>query len=187
MIAPLADEVRGRLGDVVFTVDDEALEAGGARGCCARSGARSRARSRSPGGAWARGMTPAEGASAVFVGSAVVYTADAKQRVLGVSATTIEGPGVVSRRCALEMAAGARRLFGADVAVSLTGAAGPGAARRRRARERCGSASTPTTCTTRVGTGRRASASGSAGGPSRRRSISCAATSRACRSPTATG
>jgi PncC family amidohydrolase len=45
--------------------------------------------------------------------------------VLGVSSETIEGPGVVSRECAAEMAAGVRRLFGADVAVSLTGAAGP--------------------------------------------------------------
>jgi PncC family amidohydrolase len=54
-----------------------------------------------------------------------VYTAAAKERVLGVSRETIDGPGVVSRECALEMAAGARRLYEADVAVSLTGAAGP--------------------------------------------------------------
>ena len=43
----------------------------------------------------------------------------------GVSRETIDGPGVVSRECASEMAAGARRLFDVDVAVSLTGAAGP--------------------------------------------------------------
>ena len=70
-------------------------------------------------------MTAAEGASKVFVGSAVVYTAEAKHRVLGVTRATIDGPGIVSRPCALEMAAGARRLYEADVAVSLTGAAGP--------------------------------------------------------------
>jgi len=45
--------------------------------------------------------------------------------VLGVPQATLDGPGVVSEECAREMAAGARRIFGADVAVGLTGAAGP--------------------------------------------------------------
>lgn len=124
MIAPLATEVHRRLGDLVFTLDDETLEeavsrlllASGRRLACAES---------LTGGSVGARMTAAEGASKVFVGSAVVYTAEAKRRVLGVSRETIEGPGVVSRECALEMAAGARRLYGADVAVSLTGAAGP--------------------------------------------------------------
>lgn len=124
MIAPIAAEVRERLGDVVFTLEDETLEqvvsslllASRRRLACAES---------LTGGSVGARMTAAEGASKVFVGSAVVYTAEAKHQVLGVSRETIEGPGVVSRECALEMAAGARRLFEADVAVSLTGAAGP--------------------------------------------------------------
>jgi nicotinamide-nucleotide amidase len=124
MIAPLAAEVQRRLGDLVFTLDDETLEqavsrlllASGRRLACAES---------LTGGSVGARLTAAEGASQVFVGSAVVYTPEAKQRVLGVSRETIEGPGVVSRECALEMAAGARRLYEADVAVSLTGAAGP--------------------------------------------------------------
>jgi len=70
-------------------------------------------------------MTAAPGSSDVFVGSAVVYTAEAKHRVLGVSRETIDGPGVVSRECAVEMAEGARWLFDADIALSLSGAAGP--------------------------------------------------------------
>ena len=53
------------------------------------------------------------------------YTAQAKRDVLGVSQETIDGPGVVSEECAREMAEGARALFEADVAVSLTGVAGP--------------------------------------------------------------
>lgn len=124
MIAPLAAEVHRRLGDLVFTLDDESLEqavsrlllASGRRLACAES---------LTGGSVGARLTVAEGASKVFVGSAVVYTPEAKQRVLGVSRETIEGPGVVSRECALEMAAGARRLYEADVVVSLTGAAGP--------------------------------------------------------------
>jgi nicotinamide-nucleotide amidase len=124
MIAPLAAEVHRRLGDVVFTLDDETLEqavsrlllASGRRLACAES---------LTGGSVGARLTAIDGASKVFVGSAVVYTAEAKHRVLGVTRATIDGPGVVSRACALEMAAGARRLYEADVAVALTGAAGP--------------------------------------------------------------
>jgi nicotinamide-nucleotide amidase len=42
-----------------------------------------------------------------------------------VSTATLEGPGAVSEACALEMAAGARRIFRADIGISLTGVAGP--------------------------------------------------------------
>jgi PncC family amidohydrolase len=55
----------------------------------------------------------------------VCYTAEAKRDVLGVSEQTLNGPGVVSEECAREMALGARRIFGADIGVALTGAAGP--------------------------------------------------------------
>ena len=77
------------------------------------------------GGGLASRLTRAPGASDYFLGSAVTYTADAKRDVLGVSQETIGGPGVVSEECAREMAAGARKLFGAEVAVALTGVAGP--------------------------------------------------------------
>jgi nicotinamide-nucleotide amidase len=42
-----------------------------------------------------------------------------------VSQETIDGPGVVSEACALEMARGARRIYDADIGVALTGVAGP--------------------------------------------------------------
>ena len=77
------------------------------------------------GGGVAARITSVPGASDAFRGSAVVYTADAKRDVLGVSPETIAGPGVVSEACAREMAAGARRVFAADLAIGLTGAAGP--------------------------------------------------------------
>ena len=53
------------------------------------------------------------------------YSAESKRDVLGVSKETLEGPGVVSEECAREMAAGARRVFSAEVGVALTGVAGP--------------------------------------------------------------
>jgi nicotinamide-nucleotide amidase len=124
MIAPVTSEVLRRLGDVVFTIDDETLEQAVTRLLLTSGRRLACAESLTGGGVGAR-MTAAEGSSKVFAGSAVVYTATAKQHVLGVTLETIEGAGVVSRECALEMAVGARRLFDADVAVALTGAAGP--------------------------------------------------------------
>jgi nicotinamide-nucleotide amidase len=124
LLAPLATEVRGRLGDAIFTVDDEELEEAVGRLLRAAGRTLACAESLTGGGVGAR-LTSVAGASDYFLGAAVVYTAEAKRNVLGVTQETIDGPGVVSEECAREMAAGARRLFGADVGLALTGAAGP--------------------------------------------------------------
>ena len=124
MIAPLAAEVQRRLGDVVFTTEDESLEE--AVGRLLRAGGKSLACAESlTGGGVAARITSVPGASDYFVGSIVAYNAEAKRDLLGVSRETLEGPGVVSAACALEMAEGARRVFGADIGLALTGAAGP--------------------------------------------------------------
>ncbi len=124
MIGPVAIEVHRRLGDVVFSHDDETLEQAVSR-LLLSSGRRLACAESLTGGSVGARLSAAPGSSKVFVGSAVVYTAESKERVLGVSRETIDGSGVVSRACALEMASGARRLYGTDLAVSLTGAAGP--------------------------------------------------------------
>jgi nicotinamide-nucleotide amidase len=113
-----------RLGDTVFSTDDESLEQAVARLLRERGHTLATAESITGGGVAER-MSRAPGSSASFAGGAVTYTPEAKERVLGVSRATLDGPGVVSEACAREMAAGARTLFAADVAVSLTGAAGP--------------------------------------------------------------
>jgi competence/damage-inducible protein CinA-like protein len=124
LLAPLVEEVRARLGDALFTVDDEELEQAVGRLLREAGTTLACAESLTGGGVAAR-LTSVPGASDYLIGSAVTYTADAKRTVLGVSQGTIDGPGVVSEACALEMAAGARRVFGAGVGLSLTGAAGP--------------------------------------------------------------
>jgi nicotinamide-nucleotide amidase len=124
LIDPIAAEIGERLGDVVFGVDDASLEQTVVRLLDARGATLACAESLTGGGVATR-LTSVPGASKHFVGSAVVYTADAKHAVLGVSRETLDGPGPVSEACAREMAGGARRVFGADLAVSLTGAAGP--------------------------------------------------------------
>jgi PncC family amidohydrolase len=80
------------------------------------------------GGAVAAAITSIAGSSAYFLGGAVTYSAASKAAVLGVPRAIIDGEGVVSAPCALAMAQGARRVFGADVAVATTGIAGPGGA-----------------------------------------------------------
>jgi nicotinamide-nucleotide amidase len=70
-------------------------------------------------------LSAAPGASDTYLGGVVSYATEVKQRVLGVSEETVEKHGVVSSECAEEMAAGVRRLVGADYAVSTTGVAGP--------------------------------------------------------------
>ncbi|MBQ3586170.1 MAG: CinA family protein [Synergistaceae bacterium] len=70
-------------------------------------------------------LTEIAGSSDVFNGSAVTYSNDAKREILGVRAETLSDFGAVSSECAREMAEGARRIYGADFAVSVTGIAGP--------------------------------------------------------------
>ncbi|HZB00524.1 MAG TPA: competence/damage-inducible protein A [Actinomycetota bacterium] len=124
MIEPVLGELERRLADHVFTVADESLEEVVVRLLRAAGIRLSTAESLTGGGVGAR-ITSVPGASEVFDGSAVVYTGDAKGRVLNVSRDTLEGPGPVSEACAREMAAGARRVFGADLGLAVTGAAGP--------------------------------------------------------------
>lgn len=71
-------------------------------------------------------ITDVPGSSGYFLGSAVCYAYSAKEAILGVQHDTLLTHGAVSQETAAEMAQGARRLFGADIAVSVTGIAGPG-------------------------------------------------------------
>lgn len=71
-------------------------------------------------------LTRVAGSSAYYLGGVVSYANEVKTEVLGVSAATLESAGAVSEAVVAEMAAGARRLLGADYAVAVSGVAGPG-------------------------------------------------------------
>jgi PncC family amidohydrolase len=77
-------------------------------------------------------ITAISGSSAYFLGGIVAYSNAAKASLLGVSEETLATRGAVSAECAREMAEGARRAFGADVAVATTGIAGPSGATERK-------------------------------------------------------
>ena len=78
------------------------------------------------GGGVGAAITAIPGSSAVYLGGVVSYANEVKSGVLGVKEKTLSAFGAVSSETAAEMAAGARRFTGADIAVSVTGVAGPG-------------------------------------------------------------
>lgn len=78
------------------------------------------------GGLISGAITAVSGASAVFDGSICSYANEVKAEKLGVPQKVLDGVGAVSSQTAAHMAKGAIKLFGADIAVAVTGIAGPG-------------------------------------------------------------
>jgi nicotinamide-nucleotide amidase len=78
------------------------------------------------GGFIANGITNVPGASEIFLGGIVAYSNGVKEKFLGVRPSTLKKHGAVSEFVAREMAIGARKKFGADFAIAVTGIAGPG-------------------------------------------------------------
>ncbi|HEY1988827.1 MAG TPA: competence/damage-inducible protein A [Acidimicrobiales bacterium] len=109
----------GVAGDVVFGVDDEAIEDAVARSLAVEGLTLGLAESLTGGLASSR-LVNVPGASRWFRGSVVSYASEVKFNILEVP----EGP-VVSEAAAIAMAEGARRVLGADVGLSITGVAGP--------------------------------------------------------------
>ena len=77
------------------------------------------------GGLIAKCITDVPGASQVFLGGVVSYTNEVKNHVLGVPSSLLEACGAVSEPVARAMAMGVRVLTGSDLAVAVTGLAGP--------------------------------------------------------------
>lgn len=78
------------------------------------------------GGGIGAALTAVSGSSAVYKGGIVSYCNEIKHALLGVDEKLLEELGAVSGPVAREMAVGARKALAADVAVSVTGLAGPG-------------------------------------------------------------
>ncbi len=124
MLAPVVEEVKALLGNVVYGVDVMGLEAVCLRLLKERGLTFATAES-CTGGLAAERMTALPGASAVYRGGVVSYWTSVKADVLGVPQALLDAHGAVSEESARAMAEGARRATGADIAVSVTGVAGP--------------------------------------------------------------
>ncbi len=124
MLAPLADQIRARIGSGYFGDDETSLESAIVGELVRRRLTIGTAES-CTGGAVADALVGVPGASQTFRGSIVAYANDIKIGLLGVPEATLAAAGAVSEETALAMALGARRRLGVDLAVSTTGIAGP--------------------------------------------------------------
>jgi nicotinamide-nucleotide amidase len=123
----LEERLAAAFGDALFSRDGSTVDDQVAGALTAAGQTVAVAESCTGGGLGAR-LTARPGSSAYVLGGVIAYSDDVKRDLLGVEAEVIRVHGAVSAECAAQMAAGARRLAGADWALSVTGIAGPGGA-----------------------------------------------------------
>ncbi len=123
----LLPALRARIGEYIFAEEETKLEAAIGQLLLAKNLTIGTAES-CTGGLVAHRLTGVPGSSAYFRGSIVAYHNDIKQAELGVKPETLAQNGAVSEATVREMAEGARRRLGVDVAVATSGIAGPGGA-----------------------------------------------------------
>jgi nicotinamide-nucleotide amidase len=121
----LETRVHERLGRAVYAMGDEGMEETVGRLLRERGLTLAVAES-CTGGRIGDRITDAPGSSEYFLLGVATYSNGAKTSILGVSEQTLAAHGAVSTQTAEEMAAGARRISGADLGLSTTGIAGPG-------------------------------------------------------------
>ena len=124
LIVPVEKEVRDIFGPLVYGADVASMEEV-VLGLLKEKGLTMGTAESCTGGLVAKRLTDLSGASAVFRGGVVSYTNEVKAGVLGVPQVMLDEFGAVSAQVAQAMAQGARKVLGCDLAVSLTGVAGP--------------------------------------------------------------
>ena len=124
MLSPVVEQVREALGEYVYGVDVKDLAQVCMEELLKKHLTLATAES-CTGGLVARRITALPGASKVYRGGVVSYWTEVKAAVLGVPQKTLDTYGAVSEQTARAMAEGARKITGAEIAVSVTGVAGP--------------------------------------------------------------
>jgi nicotinamide-nucleotide amidase len=123
-LAALDDTIRARIGTHIYGIDGETLIERVARRLLAAERTVATAES-CTGGMIGELLTRQPGSSRAFLGGAIVYSDAEKVRQVGVAPATLAAHGAVSEQVVREMAAGALEHFGSDLAVSVSGIAGP--------------------------------------------------------------
>ena len=124
MMEPVIAHVKERLGDYVYGMDVECIEEAVLPLLKERNLTFATAES-CTGGEIAKRFTDIPGASSAFLGGAVVYTNEAKAKILGLDPGMIEEKGAVSYEVAKALAEHVREITGADIGIGVTGLAGP--------------------------------------------------------------
>ena len=125
LIKPVTEEICRRMGDVVYGVDADSLEAVVVSLLCEKHKKLAAAES-CTGGLLGKRITDVPGSSEVFDMGLITYSNEVKEQLLGVSHETLEKYGAVSEETAREMAESVQRISGADLGIGITGIAGPG-------------------------------------------------------------
>lgn len=120
----LAEKVRARLADFIFTEKEQSLAEAVVDELKRRKLTLAVAESCSGGGLGSQ-ITGVAGSSEVFLGGVIAYANSMKTGILGVAEEVLKKHGAVSKQAAQAMAAGVRRLCGSDIGVAITGIAGP--------------------------------------------------------------
>ena len=121
---PVIDEIKSRLDGFVYGVDYTCIEEAVIE-LLKKNRLKAATAESCTGGLIAKRITDISGASEVFDCGIISYSNEIKHKVLGVSEDDLKKYGAVSEPVAKQMAQGALRVSGADVAVSVTGIAGP--------------------------------------------------------------
>ncbi len=121
---PMIEKIKERLSDYIYGIDCSCIEEAVVPMLIKKNLKLATAES-CTGGLIGKRITNVSGASKVFDCGIISYSNEIKHRVLGVSKETLEKYGAVSEEVAKQMAIGALRISDADIAVSVTGIAGP--------------------------------------------------------------
>lgn len=125
LISKTVDEVKTILGKVVYDVDSPSVEHSLVKLLSDKKKTIATCES-CTGGLVSASITAVPGSSEVFGFGICTYANEAKMKLVGVKEETLRAYGAVSEQTAMEMADGIRKLSGSDIALSLTGIAGPG-------------------------------------------------------------
>lgn len=125
LILPVTEHIKSVLGEYIYGIDEPSIESVLVKKLREKGKTISFAES-CTGGFISKRLTDVPGASEVFGFGLCTYANEAKMKLLGVKKETLETHGAVSSETAEEMAKGALRVSGADIAISVTGIAGPG-------------------------------------------------------------
>ena len=125
LMEPMLQELKKRFGNYIFTMDENVTMEESIVDLLKEKQMTVTTAESCTGGLLSGRILNVPGASAVYKEGYITYSNEAKEKLLGVSHETLETYGAVSYETAREMAAGAARSAGADVALAVTGIAGP--------------------------------------------------------------
>lgn len=126
LTTPLVRELKKRFGNAVYTTEEEVTLEQSIIELLAKKEMTVSCAESCTGGLLAARLINVSGASEVFKSGYITYANKAKRKILGVKKAALAEYGAVSEQVAMQMAAGCAKISKADVAVSVTGIAGPG-------------------------------------------------------------